>query len=100
MASYVTAATDYLFLLAEFEVQGVRSYANQYEQNRQAQYHYFKAGNSKIAYMHTATGTPVWWWLRSAYYDRSDRFCYMYNGWSAADRNASLSAGVLPGFAV
>ena len=70
-ASYVTATTDYLFLLAEFEVQGVRAYANSYEQNSQAQYDYFKAGNSKIAYRHTATGTAVWWWLRSAAYNSS-----------------------------
>ena len=30
--TYVTATTDYLFLLAEFEVFGTRSYANSYEQ--------------------------------------------------------------------
>ena len=52
----VTATTDYLWLLAEFEVQGARSYANQYEQNYQQQYAYYSAGNSKVAYRHSATG--------------------------------------------
>ena len=96
----VTATSDYLFLLAEFEVQGARSYANQYEQNSQAQYDYFKAGNSKIAYRHTATGTAVWWWLRSARYSASDYFCRVYTDGSATGNGASWSAGVLPGFVV
>ena len=56
-ASYITATTDYLWLLAEFEVQGARTYANSYEQNYQAQYQYFKSGNSKVAYKYNATGT-------------------------------------------
>lgn len=62
-ASYITATTDYLWLLAEFEVQGARTYANSYEQNYQAQYQYFKSGNSKVAYKYNATGTAVYWWL-------------------------------------
>ena len=96
----VTATSDYLFLLAEFEVQGSRSYANQYEQNSQAQYDYFKAGNSKIAYRHTATGTAVWWWLRSARYYGSTGFCSVFTDGGANYNVASWSAGVLPGFAV
>ena len=96
----VTATSDYLFLLAEFEVRGSRSYANQYERNSQAQYDYFKAGNSKIAYRHTETGTAVWWWLRSAYYNRSGSFCGVSTSGSARRSSATYSAGVLPGFAV
>ena len=49
-ASYVTSTTDYLFLLAEFEVWGTRYGANSAEQNYQKQYDYFKAGNSRVAY--------------------------------------------------
>ena len=99
-ASNVTATTDYLFLLAEFEVQGSRTYANYYEQNSQAQYDYFKAGNSKIAYRHTATGTAVLWWLRSAHHNLSSRFCSVNTDGSADFDYAGHSAGVLPGFAV
>ena len=96
----VTATSDYLFLLAEFEMQGARSYANQYEQNSQAQYDYFKAGNSKIAYRHTATGTAVWWWLRSSDYLGSDRFCYVNTEGGSYFAFAPWSGGVLPGFCV
>ena len=96
----VTATSDYLFLLAEFEVQGSISWANQYEQNSQAQYDYFKAGNSEIAYRHTATGTAVRWWLRSAVYSISSGFCDVAIGGGVGNNFASWSAGVLPGFAV
>ena len=65
VAGNVTATTDYLFLLAEFEVFGSRYYANDYERNSQLQYDYYKASNSRVAYKHNATGTAVWWWLRS-----------------------------------
>lgn len=71
----VTATADYLFLLAEFEVFGTRYWANQYEQNSQKQYDYYKAGNSRVAYNHSAVSTAVWWWLRSAGYCDSGFFC-------------------------
>lgn len=99
-ASYVTATTDYLFLLAEFEVHGSRTRANSYEQNSQSQYDYFKAGNSKIAYRHTATRNAVWWWLRSAYYNSSKFFCCVFPDGGTNFLMAHNSGGVLPGFAV
>ena len=74
----VTATADYLFLLAEFEVFGTRYWANQYEQNSQKQYDYYKAGNSRVAYNHSAVSTAVWWWLRSANYAGSASFCDVY----------------------
>ena len=58
-ASYVTSTTDYLFLLAEFEYHGARSYANSAEKNFQLQYSYYKAGNSKVKYKHGETGTAA-----------------------------------------
>lgn len=95
----VTATTDYLWLLAEFEVHGSRNYANQYEQNSQAQYAYYKAGNSKIAYNHTAVSTAVWWWLRSPYCDNDSSFCYVSTGGGRNKHDACYSAALLPGFA-
>ena len=83
-AAAVTATTDYLWLLAEFEIQGTRSYANQYEQNSQAQYDYFKAGNSKIAYKYNDVSTAVWSRGRSAYYGNSNYFCTTYTDGSAS----------------
>lgn len=96
----VTPTTDYLFFLAEFEVQGARSWANQYEKNYQAQYDYYKAGNSKVKYRHDATGTAVWHWCRSAYCGDGDSFCGVGTDGGAGDGYASSSRGVAPGFCV
>ena len=62
VAANVKTSVDYLPLLAEFEIFGTRSYANQYEQNSQLQYDYYKAGNSKVKYRHSATGSTAVWW--------------------------------------
>ena len=99
-ASYVTATTDYLFLLAEFEVFGTRTYANSAEQNYQAQYDYFKAGNSKVHYRHSATGSAAWAWLRSVYYNGSDIFLIISIDGTISSSYAHLSGAVAPGFAV
>ena len=99
-ASYITATTDYLWLLAEFEVQGARTYANSYEQNYQAQYQYFKSGNSKVAYKYNATGTAVDWWLRSAHYTNYHHFCLVNTDGSTHFDRAYYSLALLPGFAV
>ena len=99
-ASYITATTDYLWLLAEFEVQGARTYANSYEQNYQAQYQYFKSGNSKVAYKYNATGTAVGWWLRSAHSTYHYHFCIVDTDGSANFNIAYYSLALLPGFAV
>lgn len=96
----VTSTIDYFFLLAEFEVFGYRGGANQYEQNQQAQYDFYKSGNAKIRYRDTATSTAVWWWLRSPYYLDSNGFRVVYTngGWTGLD--ASYSGGLAPGFCV
>ena len=98
----VTATADYLFLLAEFEVFGTRYWANQYEQNSQKQYDYYKAGNSRVAYNHSAVSTAVWWWLRSARYGGGGggSFCDVGTDGGYSDDAANSSAGLRPGFAV
>ena len=98
-SSDVTATTDYLWLLAEFEIHGTRSYANQYEKNSQAQYAYFKAGNSKVAYNHAKTGTAVVWSSRSPNYTTNRSFCSTGTDGSAYHYGADSSWGVLAGFA-
>lgn len=91
--SNISATIDYLPLLAEFEVFGIRRYANQYEQNKQTQYAYFAAGNSAIKYNHSSTSTSVVWWERSPYYLGSYHFCSVYTQGtvSSSDSNRSLS---------
>ena len=97
-ASYVTSTTDYLFLLAEFEVWGTRYGANSAEQNYQKQYDYFKAGNSRVAYDHRNTGSAVWWWLRSPGYNYSYYFRSVYTDGGTGYNYAYYSAGVRAGF--
>ena len=99
-ASAVTATTDYLFLLAEFEVFGTRSYANTAEQNSQVQYDYFKAGNSKVAGSWGSPATAVYWWLRSVRAGGSAGFCRVHTSGAAGYSYANSSYGVLPGFCV
>ena len=94
----VTATTDYLFDLSEFEVFGSRTYANQYEQNSQAQYDYYKAGNSRVAYNHSAVTTAVWWGLRSPYYNHGI-FVIVWTGGTTGTHPANHSGGLRPGFA-
>ena len=99
-ASYVTSTTDYLFLLAEFEYHGARSYANSAEKNFQLQYSYYKAGNSKVKYKHGETGTAANHWCRSVYVGGTYDFCLVYTYGSAFYANAYASWGAAPGFAV
>ena len=98
-AGYVTATTDYLFLLAEFEYHGSRSYANSAEQNYQKQYDYYKAGNSKVHYRHDSTGTAVNAWTRSADSGNSNCFCLVNAGGAPGYDNADYSRALAPGFA-
>ena len=98
-ASAVTATTDYLWLLAEFEVFGSRTYANSSEPSSQAQYEYFKAGNSKIAYKHSAAETAAAWRLRSPYYYNTGTFCAVDSGGGANGYGANRSLALVPGFA-
>lgn len=100
LASAVTATTDYLFLLAEFEVFGARSYANPAEQNSQVQYDYFKVGNSKVAGSWGSPATAVFWWLRSVHAGGSLSFCRIAPSGAEYTDGADWSYGVLPGFCV
>lgn len=97
-ASYVTATTDYLFLLAEFEYHGKRTYANSAEQNYQKQYDYYKAGNSKVHYRHDNTGSAVHAWTRSANSSSSSYFCLVYTDGTPDGNNADGSWALAPGF--
>ena len=98
-ASYVTATTDYFWLLAEFEIFGTRSYANSAEQNHQQQYQYYKAGNAKIHYRHDARTTAVYAWLRSVYASGSYNFCIVGTDGTALNGGANGSRGCAPAFA-
>lgn len=100
VAGNVTASVDYLPLLAEFEIFGTRSYANQHEQNSQVQYDYYKSGNSKVKYRHSSTGSTAYWWERSPTYNGANSFCFVGTNGTANYYFASTSFGVAPAFMV
>jgi hypothetical protein len=99
-AACVTTSVDYLPLLAEYEIFGARSYANSYEQNYQAQYDYYKAGNSKVKYRHSSTGSAAWWWERSPNYSGASTFCYVSTNGGANYDHSRYSYGLAPAFRV
>lgn len=99
-ASYVTATSDKIWLLSEMEVQGTRSYANSAEANYQKQYDYYRNGNSKVKYQHTATTSACSWWLRSVYASAAYLFCHVNTDGSANFGSAYYSFGFAPGFKV
>ena len=99
-ASAVTATTDYFFLLSEFEVFGSISYGNTNEKNKQAQYAYYSAGNSKIKYKHNGTSTAASWWLRSPYTLNSRYFMEVVANGTVGSYDAYYSLGFAPGFCV
>ena len=99
-ASYVTKSVDYLPLLAEYEIFGTRSYANSAEQNYQAQYQYYKNGNSKVKYRHSSTSSTAYWWERSPYYNNSTGFCLVNTNGDAGSYYAGYSYGLAPAFRV
>lgn len=99
-ASYVTATSDKIWLLSEMEVQGTRSYANSAEANYQKQYDYYRNGNSKVKYQHTATTSACSWWLRSVDASSANYFCIVSTDGSAYYIIAYRSYGFAPGFKV
>ena len=99
-ASAVTSTTDYFFLLSEYEVFGKISRGNKNESSKQAQYSYYKAGNSKVKYKHSATSTAVYWWLRNPVRSSNSEFVYVYTGGEVASGYAYACKGFAPGFCV
>ena len=99
-SSNVTATIETICLEAEFEVQGVRDYANSHEQNSQRQYDYYKNGNSKIRYKYNDTDSAVYWWNRSPSSDNSTYFCVVDTGGSANINASRLCNAVAPCFYV
>lgn len=102
--SDVTATTDYLFSLSEFEVTGVRDYANQYEQNKQKQYAYYSTNSSEAKYQHTSSMASAAdyasWWLRSPRAGNADQFLYCYNLRWVSIQSCTTSLAIAPAFCV
>ena len=96
----LTATQDEVFLLAEYEVFGVRTRASSQEPNYLKQYAYYSAGNSKVKYKHNATGTAVYWWERSPSSDSSQFFCAVNENGGSYITRGNYVRGVSPAFKV
>ena len=99
-ASSITTSVDYLPLLAEYEICGIRTYANNAEQNYQEQYSYYSSGNSKVKYIHSETGSKAYWWERSPTYYSKNTFCYINKNGYPDQLEAWNSGGLAPVFRV
>ena len=98
IAASVTATQDDIFLLSEYEVQGARTNANQYEQNYQQQYEFYRLGGNKI--MKHDNNNAIPWHLRSPVYNGNSSFCAVSATGSASWHKASQSYGLVPCFVV
>ena len=95
-----TVTEDEVFLLAEFEVFGVRKFASSQEPTYLKQYSYYSAGNSKVKYRHNATSIASNWWARSPYSGSFYYFCTVNSKGGAIGTEAYYSFGVSPCFKV
>ena len=98
--SAITANTNGVYYLAEYEVFGSNHYANTNEPAQQAQYDYYKARNSRKKYRSDSTSKAAHWWLRSPYRSDGLRFCRVYTDGSAHYSIAYISNGSAPCFKV
>ena len=95
-----TATEDDVFLLAEYEVFGTRTYASTQEPNYLKQYAYYSAGNSKVKYQHNDTTNAARWWERSPTYNGNSFFLVVDTSGSSSSTSANRSSGVSPAFKV
>lgn len=98
----VTATSDKVFLLAEYELFGARTYANEYEHadGKQDQYSYYRVGNAKIMYNDQSTSSTVKCWTRSAVYNSSTQFAELNTSNAITYANGNYSQGFAPAFVV
>ena len=98
----VSATSDYLWLLTEYEVRGTRSYAYSAEVSYQKRYDYFTAGNSMA--LATDAGAAAFWTMRSPYPTSGTSYVRIYTNTSsvtsASYAKASEAGYQLIGFCV
>ena len=98
--SDISSTVDWVWLLSEYEIWGTREFANQYEQNYQAQYDYFAAGNSKHGYKYNSTGTRLDFWTRSPSWNDSLHWIIDFKGVSYSNEWLNDALGLVACFAV
>lgn len=98
--SHISSTADWVWLFSEYEIWGTREFANQYEQNYQAQYNYFMAGNSKKGYKYNSTGTRLDFWTRSPSWNDSVHWIIDFKGDPYAKDYLTDALGLVACFAV
>ena len=93
----IVYSDDYLFLPAEKEVFGTRTYSPTVEANALTQFAYYKNGGSKIK---SLSGSAVSWWLRSVPYSGSSLFCFVNTSGGEGLYLASRTCDAAPCFCV
>ena len=99
-SSDVTATSDKVFLLSEYEIFGTRYYANNSEKNSQAQYDFYSNGGSKKKYQDISPSTGATWFLRSPYYNDNYDFCTVGDGGEYGMAGTDWAWGFAPAFVV
>ena len=92
-SSDVSSTIDYLPLMAEFEVYGRQNFANPNEKTYQAQYEYYKNGNSKAKYKQNDVASTEYWWLRSPSFEFRADFCLVDKAMDGKYSLTSISNG-------
>ena len=97
----VTANSNEIYYLSEFEVSSNIAYGNGGEALYQVPYAYYTAGNSKVKYRSDSTGTAAVWWLRSPGRNYSSAFCAVNTSGSAiGNGRPDAASAVAPAFKV
>lgn len=101
-ADDIVSTSDKIWLLAEYEVFGEITQANDIEKDYQQQYEYYSNGGEKIKYDLNLPSQDCSWWLRSVAKSWSGGmcFCYVTNNGECAELPPPASLGFSPCFAV
>lgn len=99
-ANDVTATEDYFFLLSRFEVFGDSHNTSPYENDKQKQYSYYSAGNSKQKYRHDNISNAARWWLRSPVNNSIGFAAVSTSGGTSDNLESILSYGFASAFCV
>ena len=91
---------DTLFLPAEREVFGSRSYGRTEEWNALQRWQYYAQNDTNAARVKQRSGSAAWWWLRSPRSGSSNGFVCVGSFGSVGNITAYNSGGVAPSFCI
>lgn len=93
-----TSTQDMIWILSEYEMYGSnRTGSYVIESEYQAQYDYYKNGNSKISYQYNNTSSQVNCWLRSPLYNFDNAFVQSGTQ-STSNTQANVASSISSGF--